>query len=114
MLEETSSEELIVTRCCTEKSTAELNVEDLCAKWDAESDDLTLRQISFRLKPGQLMAVIGQVGAGKSTLLMTLLGELPNSTGCVRVKGAKFRFLIEFDCVTHISITYSIYCYSYY
>ena len=35
-----------------------------------------LRQVSFRTRPGQLVAVLGPNGAGKSTLFRCILGDL--------------------------------------
>lgn len=54
-----------------------LEVNHLTAKWEADSEPV-LRNISFSLKPGQLLAVIGPVGCGKSTLLMAMMSELPH------------------------------------
>uniref|UniRef100_A0A4W4EPI3 Cystic fibrosis transmembrane conductance regulator n=1 Tax=Electrophorus electricus TaxID=8005 RepID=A0A4W4EPI3_ELEEL len=50
-------------------------------------DAPTLQNVSFTVKAGQLLAVIGPVGAGKSSLLSTILGELPQDNGVVKVKG---------------------------
>jgi ATP-binding cassette subfamily B multidrug efflux pump len=37
------------------------------AKWNPRSDEPTLDNVSFSVKPGQLLGVIGPVGAGKVT-----------------------------------------------
>uniref|UniRef100_A0A8B9JMS0 Cystic fibrosis transmembrane conductance regulator n=1 Tax=Astyanax mexicanus TaxID=7994 RepID=A0A8B9JMS0_ASTMX len=50
-------------------------------------DAPTLQNVSFTVKPGMLLAVIGPVGAGKSSLLSTILGELPQDKGVVKVRG---------------------------
>lgn len=44
------------------------------AKWPAadEKEDNTLTDISFVVRPGQTLAVIGHVGAGKVILIMRL------------------------------------------
>uniref|UniRef100_A0A8D3BXJ2 Multidrug resistance-associated protein 4 n=1 Tax=Scophthalmus maximus TaxID=52904 RepID=A0A8D3BXJ2_SCOMX len=47
----------------------------------------TLQNVSFTVKPEQLLAVIGPVGAGKSSLLSAILGELSQESGVVKVKG---------------------------
>ena len=38
------------------------------------------------MKPGQLVAVVGQVGAGKSSLIQALLGEMEKHGGNVSLK----------------------------
>ncbi|CAH1248177.1 ABCC4 [Branchiostoma lanceolatum] len=57
------------------------------AKWAGDSEQLTLKNITLKLKPGQLLAVIGPVGSGKSSLLSTVLQELPVMSGEVKVHG---------------------------
>ena len=46
-----------------------------------------LQQISFRARPGELLAVVGANGAGKSTLLRLLSGDLLPTSGHVRFEG---------------------------
>jgi iron complex transport system ATP-binding protein len=45
-----------------------------------------LRDVSFALQPGQLVALVGPNGAGKTTLLRALAGLIP-SDGAIRVGG---------------------------
>eukprot|EP01040_Poterioochromonas_malhamensis_P014174 gene14174-15673_t len=47
----------------------------------------TLRNASFHIKEGELVAVIGSVGSGKSSVLSALLGEMLISSGSIRVHG---------------------------
>ncbi|XP_052505998.1 LOW QUALITY PROTEIN: ATP-binding cassette sub-family C member 4-like [Budorcas taxicolor] len=64
-----------------------VDVQDFTAFWDEALETPTLQGLSFTVKPGELLAVIGPVGAGKSSLLRALLGELPPSQGKVSVLG---------------------------
>ncbi|XP_035250475.1 multidrug resistance-associated protein 4 [Anguilla anguilla] len=71
-----------------EKKEPTVEIQDLICYWDETLDAPTLQNVSFTLKPEQLLVVIGPVGAGKSSLLSTVLGELPPEKGVVKVRGA--------------------------
>ncbi|XP_060989227.1 ATP-binding cassette sub-family C member 4-like isoform X6 [Dama dama] len=64
-----------------------VDVHTFTASWEKASATPTLQGLSFTVRPGQLLAVVGPVGAGKSSLLSALLGELPPSQGKVNVHG---------------------------
>uniref|UniRef100_A0A8C3ILT1 Multidrug resistance-associated protein 4 n=1 Tax=Chrysemys picta bellii TaxID=8478 RepID=A0A8C3ILT1_CHRPI len=64
-----------------------LHVQDLTCYWDKSLEIPTLQQLSFTVRPGELLAVIGPVGAGKSSLLSAVLGELPKDKGLMDVRG---------------------------
>lgn len=46
-----------------------------------------LEDVSFRVSPGESLAIIGENGAGKSTLLKLVTGVLTPSAGTVRTRG---------------------------
>lgn len=48
---------------------------------------MILRDISFSVKPGEIIGIIGPNGCGKTTLLNTLSGFLPVDTGTVSFSG---------------------------
>ncbi len=48
----------------------------------------TLRMVSFRVEPGQALAVIGESASGKSTLARVLTGIWPPVSGKIRLDGA--------------------------
>ncbi len=48
---------------------------------------MLLRNISFALRSGRILALLGANGAGKSTLVATLAGELPLTGGCIELHG---------------------------
>ncbi len=51
-------------------------------------DGLALEDISFRLEPGTLTALVGPNGAGKSTLLQAIEGQIPLVSGELLLDGA--------------------------
>ncbi|XVF51375.1 hypothetical protein PTKIN_Ptkin04bG0180100 [Pterospermum kingtungense] len=56
--------------------------------WDLNpSSKPTNKNIELAIKPGEKVAICGEVGSGKSTLLAAVLGEVPKVNGTVLVHG---------------------------
>ncbi|MCD7449573.1 hypothetical protein HAX54_000637 [Datura stramonium] len=55
--------------------------------WDASSPNPAVKNVNLHVKPGQKLAICGEVGSGKSTLLAAILGEVPYVDGLVQVHG---------------------------
>ena len=53
----------------------------------AYGDKVVLRDISFRVEPGEVVGYLGPNGAGKSTTMHVLTGQLQPTAGMVRVLG---------------------------
>uniref|UniRef100_A0A8C4ILC3 Multidrug resistance-associated protein 4 n=1 Tax=Dicentrarchus labrax TaxID=13489 RepID=A0A8C4ILC3_DICLA len=70
-----------------EKKDCMVKIQDLICYWDKMLEAPTLQNVSFTVRPEQLLAVIGSVGAGKSSLLSAILGELSQESGVIKVKG---------------------------
>jgi ATP-binding cassette subfamily B protein len=63
--------------------------------WFAYQDeDWVLRDVSFRIAPGETVAVVGHTGAGKTTLISLLLRFYDVQKGAIRMGGVDIR---EFD-----------------
>ncbi len=63
-----------------------LSVVELGYRYPEAAQD-ALRSVSFELRRGQVMAIVGANGSGKSTLAKLLCGLLPPTTGSVRWDG---------------------------
>jgi ATP-binding cassette, subfamily B, multidrug efflux pump len=50
-----------------------------------ESNELTLKNISLTINPGERIAILGDIGSGKSTLINILAGILDNYTGTIKL-----------------------------
>jgi ATP-binding cassette subfamily B multidrug efflux pump len=59
-----------------------------------KSEDWVLRDVSFRVEPGETVAVVGHTGAGKTTLINLLLRFYDIQRGSIRIGGVDLR---EFD-----------------
>lgn len=53
----------------------------------AYGDKVVLREVSFEVQPGEILALIGPNGAGKSTLIRAVTGVVPVKSGHVSLNG---------------------------
>ena len=47
-----------------------------------------LDNINLRVKPGELVAIVGKIGSGKSSLLSAILGEMVQTRGQLVSRGS--------------------------
>ncbi len=59
-----------------------------------KEDDWILQDVSFRISPGETVAVVGHTGAGKTTIISLLLRFYDVQRGSIRIGGVDIR---EFD-----------------
>ncbi len=52
-----------------------------------------LREVSFRIKPGERVGIIGKVGSGKSTINRLILGLYQPTSGSIKIDGVDIRQL---------------------
>ena len=61
--------------------------------YPGESSVEVLREVSFRIAPGEHVGIIGKVGSGKSTLNRLLLGLYQPTSGSIKIDGVDIRQL---------------------
>jgi ATP-binding cassette, subfamily C (CFTR/MRP), member 4 len=69
---------------------AYVRAEKLTSKWSNDDGTFSLKNISFYLTEGELMAINGPIGAGKTSLLLSLIGEVPYQEGKIKLNGSVF------------------------
>src|SRR6202040_1691199 len=58
-----------------------------------KDEDWVLRDVSFRVEPGQTLAIVGHTGAGKTTIIQLLLRFYDIQRGSVLLDGVDIREL---------------------
>jgi oligopeptide transport system ATP-binding protein len=106
-----------------------LDVQDLKTVFRTRAGEVhAVNDVSFSLKPGELLGVVGESGSGKSVTMMSLLGLLPSPPADVRrgtvtfegqdllkvspetlrsVRGGKIGFIFQ-DPMTSLNPVYSV------
>lgn len=72
--DESGSDSTVISN--SENEVKSIEVENLRTSWEPEADELCLKDVSFRVKSGELMIVVGSVGSGKTSLLLSILREV--------------------------------------
>jgi ATP-binding cassette, subfamily B, bacterial len=66
-----------------------IEFDHVTAQYSAEQQALS--DVSFRIEPGQVVAIVGSSGAGKSTIASLMPRFLDPVAGCVKIDGADVR-----------------------
>jgi ATP-binding cassette, subfamily B, multidrug efflux pump len=73
--------------------------------WFAYKDeDWVLRDVSFRIAPGETVAIVGHTGAGKTTLISLLLRFYDVQRGSIRIGGVNIRNVDPLDLRRHFGV----------
>ncbi len=75
-----------------------LNLKDVSAHY---GDVQALRGVSFSVREGEIVSIIGSNGAGKSTTLNTISGVLRASSGMIEFLGRRIDHLFPHEIVDH-------------
>ncbi len=68
------------------------------------SEDWVLRHVSFEMKKGEFLGIIGPNGSGKTTLLKTIDGIFIPQEGEIRIDGVPGRQLSRMDLARRIAV----------
>lgn len=71
----------------------EIVFDHVCFRYEGKGED-TLKDISFTVKPGEKLAIVGENGAGKTTLVKLLTGLYRPSSGRILLNGGD---IINYD-----------------
>lgn len=74
-----------------ENSTPLIALEDVVVRYTAGTE--ALKKVNLSVRKGEFVFVVGSSGSGKSTLIKTLLGEVPVTSGSIRVSGKQLNKL---------------------
>jgi ABC-2 type transport system ATP-binding protein len=66
------------------------------------ADQWALADISFEVRPGEVLGIIGPNGAGKTTLLEAIAGLLPADAGSIRWQGRPLPFARRRDVMFYL------------
>ena len=67
-----------------------LDVDKLCVGY---GDGIVISNLSFSVRAGDSVAVLGRNGVGKSTLVLAIAGHLRPRSGCIRLRGKEITTL---------------------
>ncbi|MBD2169096.1 ATP-binding cassette domain-containing protein [Calothrix membranacea FACHB-236] len=65
----------------------EIRFENVTFRYHSESDTNVIENLSFHIKPGQMVALVGRSGSGKTTISKLVLGLYPPSDGKILIDG---------------------------
>lgn len=66
-----------------------IEVRNLKYKYDSESENYTLNDVSFQVKKGEWLSIVGHNGSGKSTTVRLIVGLLEAESGDIIISGDK-------------------------
>ena len=64
-----------------------IEVSNLFFKYQEDQEDYTLKDVSFHVKPGEWLSIVGHNGSGKSTTARLLDGLLLAESGDIHIAG---------------------------
>jgi ATP-binding cassette subfamily B protein len=88
----------------TKRPQARLSFEHITFHYPSRPDEAALSNVSFRIEPGETVAIVGPSGAGKSTIFQLLLRFYDPQFGIIRIDGHDLRTLDPKQWRSHIGL----------
>lgn len=67
-------------------------------------EEAVIKDISFKVEPGQTLAIVGATGAGKSTIINLLMRFYDVDKGQITIDGIDIRDVTQFDLRSHFAM----------
>ena len=74
-------------------TTPKLQIKNITKIYSEQKDTPALDDVSFDVRPGELLSILGPSGCGKTTLLKILIGLLPPTSGSIYLDGEEITSL---------------------
>ncbi|ESW15509.1 hypothetical protein PHAVU_007G077900 [Phaseolus vulgaris] len=84
----------VTKRCLDDNMRGSITIKSADFSCEDSASEPTLRNINLEVRPGQKVAICGEVGSGKSTLLAAILREVSMTRGELEVHG-KFAYVSQ-------------------
>ena len=83
-----------------------IEVQHLKYKYDHHADDYILKDVTFHVKQGEWLSIVGHNGSGKSTMIRLIDGLLEAESGEIIIDGDKLTFENIWEKRRHIGMVF--------
>ena len=86
------------------KLSGQIAFEDVSLAYPSGGEELALQNVSFRIAPGELVALVGPSGSGKSSIFNLIARFYDPGEGTVSVEGIDVRYVDPVALRTHLAL----------
>lgn len=101
-LDEAEEKQAAITAALPEHVTGEVRFEQV--QFGYAPDQLLMTDISFTVKPGETVAIVGPTGAGKTTLINLLMRFYDISSGAIKIDGVDVKNISRQELRQHFGM----------
>lgn len=87
-----------------DKLNGHIKFENVSFSYTNNSDDYVLKNVSFEVKPGETVALVGATGSGKTTITSLINRFYDIQEGCISIDGIDIKSVTKKDLRSHISM----------